>query len=94
MNWAPPADNGNVELTQYRVLVYKDSTQVIINTTITTMELSHRVSSLEPDTVYTVEVKAGNVGGFGNGTNTIFTTKQIGRLIGFDMCYNTTFDAE
>ena len=78
VNWTPPADNGSAELTQYRVLVYKDSTQAKVNTTITLMMLSHQVSSLESDTVYTVEVKAGNVGGFGSGTSTNFTTKQTG----------------
>ena len=80
VNWTPPADNGSAELTQYRVLVYKDSTQlqVIVNTTITTTKLSHQVSSLEPDTNYTVEVKAENVGGFRSGTSTNFTTKQTG----------------
>ena len=80
MNWTPPADNGSAELTQYRVLVYKDSTQlqVIVNTTITTTKLSHQVSSLEPGTNYTVEVKAENVGGFRSGTSTNFTAKQTG----------------
>ena len=72
--------DGSAELTHYRVLVYNNSTQVIMNTTITTMVLSHRVSSLEPDTNYTVEVKAGNVGGFGSGTITSFTTKQRGLI--------------
>ena len=78
VNWAPPTDNGNAELTQYRVLVYKNSNHLVVHANFTTRQLSHQLSSLEPGMVYTVEAKAGNVGGFGNGTRTNFTTEQKG----------------
>ena len=77
VNWIPPADNGSAELTQYRVLVYKHSSHLEMNTDVTTMMLSHRVSSLEPGTVYNVEVRAGNVGCFGS---TSFTTEPTGLI--------------
>ena len=76
VNWTPPTDNGNAEIKGYRVLVYKDSNDILVQTN-TTM-LSYEVTSLEPKTDYTVEVRAGNVGGFGNGTSTNFTTKETG----------------
>ena len=77
VNWTPPADNGSAELTQYRVLVYKRSSHLVIHRNDTTMMLSYRVSSLEPDTAYNVEVRAGNVGCFGS---TSFTTEQTGLI--------------
>ena len=76
LNWTPPTDNGNAEITGYKVLVYRDSNDILVHTN-TTMK-SNEVTSLEPDTDYTVEVRAGNVGGFGNGTSTNFTTKETG----------------
>ena len=79
VNWNPPKHNGNAEITEYRVLVYKDSDLHIVHTNVATMT-THRVTSLEPKTDYTVEVRAGNVGGFGNGTSTDFTTKQKGEF--------------
>ncbi len=78
VNWSPPTDNGNAEITQYRVLVYKDSNRHLVHTNVTTMT-THRVTSLEPDTDYTVEVTAENARGFGDGS-TNFTTKQIGEF--------------
>ena len=77
VNWTPPTDNGNAEITQYRVHVYKDSDRHVVHANVTTMT-THRVTSLEPDTNYTVEVTAENVGGVGNDTSTNFITKQIG----------------
>ena len=86
VNWSPPTDNGNAEITQYRVLVYSESHVVHTNgNTMTT----HRVTSLESDTDYTVEVTAGNAGGFGNGTSTNFTTKRIGE---FQQHFTTQYD--
>ncbi len=82
VTWTPPTDN---EITGYTVLVYKDSNDILVYTYVTTMT-TYRVTSLEPDTDYTVEVKAGNVGGFGNGTSTDFTTKERGDPLTF---YNT-----
>ena len=78
VNWTPPTDNGNAELTQYRLVVHKDNNHIVAHANVAAIKLSHRVSSLEPDTDYTVEVKAGNVGGFGNGTSTNFTTEHKG----------------
>ena len=78
VNWTSPTDNGNAEITEYRVIVYKDSDHPTAHITDTTQAFSHQVTSLEPETDYTVEVRAGNVGGFGNGTNTNFTTEQTG----------------
>ena len=75
VNWTSPTDNGNAEITQYRVLVYRDSDRHMAHTNVTTM-MTHRVTSLEPDTEYTVEVMAGNVGGFGDGSRINFTTEQ------------------
>ena len=89
VHWTPPADNGKAAITQYRVLVYKDSGRHVTHTNDTTMQLSHQVTSLEPKTDYTVEVQAGNVGGFGNGTSTKFTT---GKLNGCEICYSATCD--
>ena len=79
VNWTPPTDNGNAEITQYRVLVYKDSDRHMEHTNVTTMT-THQVTSLDPDTNYTVEITAENVGGVGNGTSTNFTTKQKGEF--------------
>lgn len=79
VNWNPPKHNGNAEITQYRVLVYNDSDRHMVHTNVTTMT-THRVTSLEPDTNYIVEVTAGNVGGVGSGTSTNFTTKQKGEF--------------
>ena len=76
VNWTPPTDNGNAEITQYGVLVYKDSDDILVHANTTMM--SYEVTSLEPRTDYTVEVRAGNVGGFGDGTSTNFTTKETG----------------
>ena len=76
VNWTQPAHNGNVEITGYKVHVYKDSNDILVQTNTTMM--SYEVTSLEPKTDYTVEVRAGNVGGFGNGTTTNFTTKETG----------------
>ena len=78
VNWTPPTDNGNAEITQYRVLVYKNTDHPTAHITDKTQMISHRVTSLEPRTDYTVEVTAGNVGGFGNGSRTNFTTEQTG----------------
>ena len=77
VNWTPPTDNGTAEITQYRVHVYKDSGRHVVHTNVTTMT-THRVTSLEPDTNYTVEVRAGNVGGFGNKSSTKLSTTQKG----------------
>ena len=79
MHWTHPADNGNAAITEYRVLVYKDSDFHVAHTN-DTMNLSHRVTSLEPKTDYTVEVQAGNDGGFGNGTSANITTARKGVL--------------
>ena len=76
VNWTPPTDNGNAETTEYRVHVYKDSDLHVVHTNVTTMT-THQVTSLDPDTNYTVEITAENVQGFGNGS-TNFTTKQKG----------------
>ena len=79
LNWTSPTDNGNADITEYRVLVYKDSDHPTALINDTTQMISHRVTSLEPRTDYTVEVRAGNVGGFGNGSRTNFTTEQTGQ---------------
>ena len=84
VHWTPPADNGNAEITEYRVLVYNDSDTRVVVTNGTTMKLSYQVTSLEPKTDYTVEVQAGNDGGFGNGSRTNFTT---GELTGYEVSY-------
>ena len=76
VNWTPPTYNGNAETTEYRVHVYKDSDRHVVHTNVTTMT-THRVTSLDPDTNYTVEITAENVQGFGTGS-TNFTTKQKG----------------
>ena len=76
VNWTPPTNNGNAVITGYRVLLYNDSNDILVHTDTTMM--SYEVTSLEPKTDYTVEVRAENVGGFGNGTSTIFTTKETG----------------
>ena len=78
LNWTPPTDNGNAEITQYSVLVYKDTDHPTALITEKTQMSSHQVTSLEPDTDYTMEVRAGNVGGFGDGSRTNFTTEQTG----------------
>ena len=81
VNWAPPTHNGNAEITGYRVIVYRDSDHVLRTETDTAaMDLTYKFSSLDPDTDYTVEVKAMNVGGVGNGTGTNFTTNKKGLL--------------
>ena len=81
VNWTPPTDNGNAEITGYRVLVYNDSDHVLMTETDTAaMRLTYKFSSLDPDTKYTVEVKAMNVGGVGNGTSTNVTTNKKGLL--------------
>ena len=78
VNWTSQTDNGNAKLTQYRVLVYTNSNHTVVHANVTTMQLFYNVSSLKAKTDYTVEVKAGNVGGFGNGTSTNFTTEKKG----------------
>ena len=78
VHWTPPADSGNAAITQYRVLVYNDSDLHGTHTNVTTMNMSHQVTSLQPKTDYTVEVQAGNVGGFGKGSRTNFTTNKTG----------------
>ena len=60
------------------MLVYKDNNHIVAHANVTTMQLFYNVSSLEAKTDYTVEVKARNVGGFGNGTSTNFTTEHKG----------------
>ena len=82
VNWTPPTDNGNAEITQYRVHVYKDTDHPTAHITDTTQAFSHRVTSLEPKTDYTVEVQAGNDGGFGDGSRINFTTEQTGQSYG------------
>ena len=77
VNWSPPTDNGNAEITGYRVLVYKDSDRHVVHTNGTTMT-THQVTSLEPKTDYTVKITAETVGGFGDGNRTNFTTEQTG----------------
>ena len=79
VSWTPPTDNGNAEITQYTVLVYKDIDHLTALITDTTPMISHQMTSLEPTTDYTVEVRAGNVGGFGNGSRANFTTEQTGQ---------------
>ena len=76
LNWTSPTDNGNAVITGYKVLVYNDSNDILVHTNTTMM--FYEVTSLEPKTDYTVEVRAGNVGGFGNGISTNFTTKETG----------------
>ena len=75
-NWTRPTHNGNAEITGYKVLVYNDSNDILVHTNTTMM--SYEVTSLKPKTDYTVEIRAENVGGFGNGTSTNFTTKETG----------------
>ena len=82
VHWTPPVDNGNAAITQYRVLVYNDSGPRVVVTNVPTMKLSHQVTSLDPKTDYTVEVQAGNDGGFGKGSSTNFTT---GELTGYEV---------
>ena len=77
VNWTSPTDNGNAEITQYRVLVYKDSESHVVHTNVTTMK-THQVTSLEPGTDYTVEIRAGNDGGFGKKSSTKLTTTRKG----------------
>ena len=84
VHWTPPADNGNAAITEYRVLVYKDSAPHVTHTNDTTMQLSYQVTSLQPKTDYTVEVQAGNVGGFGKGSSANFTT---GEQTGYEVSY-------
>ena len=76
VNWTSPTDNGTADITEYRVLVYKDSDRHVVHANVTTMT-THQVTSLDPDTNYTVEITAENVQGFGKGS-TNFTTKQKG----------------
>ena len=81
VNWTPPTDNGNAGITGYRVHVYNDSDHVLMTETDTAaMHLTYKFSSLDSDANYTVEVKAMNVGGVGNGTSTNFTTNKKGLL--------------
>ena len=81
VNWTFPTDNGNAEITGYRVLVYNVSDHVLMTETDTAaMRLTYKFSSLDSDANYTVEVKAMNVGGAGNGTSTNFTTNKKGLL--------------
>ena len=79
VNWTSPTDNGNAEITQYTVLVYKDSDHPMAHINDTTQMSSHRVTSLQPKTDYTVEVQARNDGGFGDGSRINFTTEQTGQ---------------
>ena len=76
VNWTSPTDNGNAEITGYKVLVYNDSNDILVHTNTTMM--SYEMTSLEPKTDYTVEIRAGNVGGFGNATSTNITIKETG----------------
>ena len=78
VNWTSPTDNGNAEITQYRVHVYKDTDHLTGLINDTTQMSSHRVTSLEPGTNYTVELTAGNVGGFGNKSSTKLSTTRKG----------------
>ena len=78
VHWTPPADSCNAAITEYRVLVYNDSDPHVTHTNDTTTQLSHQVTSLQPKTDYTVEVQAGNDGGFGNGSSEKVTTNQSG----------------
>ena len=78
MHWTPPADSGNAEITEYRVLVYSESSKQVAHANVSAKNQLHQVSLLKPDTNYTVEVKAGNAGGVGNGTSANITTKQKG----------------
>ena len=81
VNWTPPTDKGSAEITGYRVLVYNVSDHVLLTETDTAaMDLTYKFSSLDSDANYTVEVKAMNVGGAGNGTSTNFTTNKNGLL--------------
>lgn len=86
VNWTPPTDNGNAELTQYRVRVNKDGGGRVARTDVAAMNLSYQVSSLEPKTNYTVEVKARNVGDFGNSASTKFVTNQKGLITTLFAC--------
>ena len=76
LNWTSPTDNGNAVITGYRVLVYNDSDDILVHTNTTMM--SYEVTSLKPKTDYTVEIRAGNVGGFGNGSSVNFITEETG----------------
>ena len=78
MHWTPPADKGNAAITEYRVFVYSESSNRVAHANVSAKNQSHQVSLLKPDTNYTVEVKAGNAGGIGNGTSSNITTKQKG----------------
>ena len=53
------------------------------------MDLTYMLSSLDSDAHYTVEVKAMNVGGVGNGTSTNVTTNKKG-LLRSGLCTYTT----
>ena len=79
VNWTPPTHNGNVDITEYRVLVYKDTDHPTAHITSKAQTSSHQVISLERKTDYTVEVQVGNVGGFGDGSRTSFSTEQTGQ---------------
>ena len=52
VNWTPPTDNGNAEITQYRVLVYKKTDHPTAIITDKTQMISHQVTSLEPDRLH------------------------------------------
>ena len=77
VHWTPPADNGNAVITEYRVLVYNDSDLHVAHINVMTTKLSYQVTSLKPKTDYTVEVQAGNDGGFGNSTSNKFTIGEL-----------------
>lgn len=76
--WSPVPRNNGLNVTYYRVFVYKGSLRVQNETIPAEDTQTHfRLDELESGILYTVEVAASNVAGFGRSVNTSFITNQI-----------------
>ena len=77
ISWVDPANEGNIDLTGFRIKLTKDNT-VILNITIKKVN-KYEIDNLTPNTTYEVSVAAGNQNGFGEETITSFTTLGKGK---------------
>ena len=79
--WSPVQRIYGESITHYRVVVYKGSIPVQNESApAEDAQAGFHLDELESGIMYSVEVAASNVAGFGRSTNTSFTTSPTGKI--------------
>ena len=76
ISWQDPVITGDGRLTRFRIKLKKDNS--LIQNIITNKVNQYTLNNLIPFTTYEITVAAGNKHGFGEETNTSFSTSKEG----------------